>query len=148
MDWVRDHGWQTWLIVSLLLAGAEMTTLDLSLLMLAVGAGAGCVVAAVGFNVVFQVMVAAVVAVALLGLVRPNMVKRLHAGPTLQNGPGALVGKSGLVLERVTAETGRVKLMGEVWSARTLEESATIEPGEKVGVAQIDGATAVVYPVH
>jgi membrane protein implicated in regulation of membrane protease activity len=148
MDWVRDHGWQTWLIVSLLLAGAEMTTLDLSLLMLAVGAGAGCVVAAVGFNVVFQVLVAAVVAVALLGLVRPNMVKRLHAGPTLQNGPGALVGKSGLVLERVTAETGRVKLMGEVWSARTLEESATIEPGEKVGVAQIDGATAVVYPVH
>jgi membrane protein implicated in regulation of membrane protease activity len=148
MDWVRDHGWQTWLIVSLLLAGAEMTTLDLSLLMLAVGAGAGCVVAAVGFNVVFQVIVAAVVAVALLGLVRPNMVKRLHAGPTLQNGPGALVGKSGLVLERVTAETGRVKLMGEVWSARTLEESATIEPGEKVGVAQIDGATAVVYPVH
>jgi membrane protein implicated in regulation of membrane protease activity len=148
MDWVRDHGWQTWLIVSLLLAGAEMTTLDLSLLMLAVGAGAGCVVAAVGFNVVFQVVVAAVVAVALLGLVRPNMVKRLHAGPTLQNGPGALVGKSGLVLERVTAETGRVKLMGEVWSARTLEESATIEPGEKVGVAQIDGATAVVYPVH
>jgi membrane protein implicated in regulation of membrane protease activity len=148
MDWVRDHGWQTWLIVSLLLAGAEMTTLDLSLLMLAVGAGAGCVVAAVGFNVVFQVVVAAIVAVALLGLVRPNMVKRLHAGPTLQNGPGALVGKSGLVLERVTAETGRVKLMGEVWSARTLEESATIEPGEKVGVAQIDGATAVVYPVH
>jgi membrane protein implicated in regulation of membrane protease activity len=148
MDWVRDHGWQTWLVVSLLLAGAEMTTLDLSLLMLAVGAGAGCVVAAVGFNVVFQVVVAAVVAVALLGLVRPNMVKRLHAGPTLQNGPGALVGKSGLVLERVTAETGRVKLMGEVWSARTLEESATIEPGEKVGVAQIDGATAVVYPVH
>ena len=148
MDWVRDHGWQTWLIVSLLLAGAEMTTLDLSLLMLAVGAGAGCVVAALGFNVVFQVMVAAVVAVALLGLVRPNMVKRLHAGPTLQTGPGALVGKSGLVLERVTADTGRVKLKGEIWSARTLEESATIEPGEKVAVAQIDGATAVVYPVH
>ena len=42
MDWIRDHGWQTWLIASLLLAGAEMTRLDLSLLMMAVGAAAGC----------------------------------------------------------------------------------------------------------
>ncbi len=147
MDWIRDHGWQTWLIASLLLAGAEMTTLDLSLLMMAVGAGAGCVVAALGLNVVLQVLVAVVVAVALLAFVRPNIVRRLHAGPTLQNGPGGLVGKSGLVLERVTAHTGRVKLKGEVWSARSLEESATIEPGAKVAVAQIDGATAVVYPV-
>jgi membrane protein implicated in regulation of membrane protease activity len=147
VDWIRDHGWQTWLIASLLLAGAEMTTLDLSLLMMAVGAGAGCVMAALGLNVVFQVLVAVVVAVALLAFVRPNMVRRLHAGPTLQNGPGGLVGKSGLVLERVTAHTGRVKLKGEVWSARSLEESATIEPGAKVAVAQIDGATAVVYPV-
>ena len=58
VDWIRDHGWQTWLIASLLLAGAEMTTLDLSLLMMAVGAGAGCVPAALGLNVVFQVLVA------------------------------------------------------------------------------------------
>lgn len=147
MDWVREHGWQTWLIASLLLAGAEMATLDLSLLMLAAGAGAGCVIAALGFNVVIQALVAAVVAVALLAFVRPNMVKRLHAGPTLQNGPGALVGKSGLVLEEVTAHSGRIKLKGEVWSARSLEDSATIEPGARVAVAQIDGATAVVYPV-
>jgi membrane protein implicated in regulation of membrane protease activity len=147
MDWVREHGWQTWLIASLLLAGAEMATLDFSLLMLAVGAGAGCVMAALGLNAVVQVLVAVVVAVALLAFVRPNIVRRLHGAPTLQNGPGALIGKNGLVLERVTAHTGRVKLKGEVWSARTLEESATIEPGAKVAVAQIDGATAVVYPV-
>jgi membrane protein implicated in regulation of membrane protease activity len=147
MDWVRDHGWQTWLIASLLLAGAEMATLDLSLLMMAVGAGAGAVAAALGLNVVFQVLVAVVVAVALLAFVRPNIVRRLHGAPTLQNGPGGLIGKSGLVLERVTAHNGRVKLSGEVWSARSLEESATIEPGAKVAVAQIDGATAVVYPV-
>lgn len=147
MDWIREHGWQTWLIASLLLAGFEMATLDFSLLMMAVGAGAGCVMAALGLNVVVQVLVAVVVAIALLAFVRPSIVRRLHAGPTLQNGPGGLVGKSGLVLERVTAHTGRVKLKGEVWSARTLEESATIEPGAKVAVAQIDGATAVVYPI-
>jgi len=49
------------------------------------------------------------------------------------------------VLERVTAHAGRVKLSGEVWSARSVEEAAVIEPGHKIGVAEIDGATAVVY---
>ena len=145
MDWVRLHEWQTWLIVALLLAGAELATLDLTLLMLAVGAGAGSLMAALGFNIVVQVLVAVVVAMALLAFVRPSIVRRVHAGPTLQNTPAALVGKSGLVLERVTSHTGRVKLLGEVWSARALDHSAVIEPGHQVGVAEIDGATAVVY---
>ena len=147
MDWVRDHAWQSWLIAALLLAGAEMATLDLSLLMMAVGALAACAMAALGFGIVVQVLAAVVVAVAMLAFVRPNLVRRLHAAPTLRNGPEALIGRSGLVLERVTAHTGRVKLSGEVWSARSLQESAIIEPGAKVAVAEIDGATAVVYPV-
>jgi membrane protein implicated in regulation of membrane protease activity len=147
VDWIRDHAWQTWLIAALLLAAAEMATLDLTLLMMAIGAGAGCLMAALGFGIVVQVLVAVAVAVALLAFVRPSIVRRLHAGPTLESGPGGLVGKSGLVLERVTAFDGRVKLSGEVWSARALEESQVIEPGSKVGVAQIDGATAVVYPI-
>ena len=33
---------------------------------------------------------------------------------------------------------------GEIWSARTLDEGARYEPGEKVSVFEIDGATAVV----
>lgn len=147
MDWIRDHDWQSWLIVALLLAAAEMATLDLTLLMMAVGAGAGCILCALGFNIWIQVLGAAVVAVALLAFVRPSIVRRMHAGPTLENGPKALVGKSGLVLERVTAHNGRVKLNGETWSARALEESQIIEPGSKIGVAEIDGATAVVYPI-
>ena len=147
MDWLRDHGWETWLIVALLLAGAELATLDFTLLMLAVGAGAGCLMAAIGFGLWLQVIVAAVVAVAMLAFVRPSIVKRLHAGPTVQNGPQALVGQSGLVLERVTGVDGRVRLRGEVWSARAVDDSVDIEPGAKVGVAEIDGATAVVYPL-
>jgi membrane protein implicated in regulation of membrane protease activity len=47
----------------------------------------------------------------------------------------------------VTAHAGRVKLSGEIWSARTFDENVIVEPGQKVGVAEIDGATAVVYPI-
>jgi membrane protein implicated in regulation of membrane protease activity len=147
MDWIRDHAWQTWLIAALLLAAAEMATLDFTLLMMAVGAGVGCILAALGLHVSIQVLGAVITAVALLAFVRPRFVRRLHRGPTVQSGTAGLVGKSGLVLERVTAHTGRIKLSGEVWSARTVEESQVLEPGTKVSVAQIDGATAVVYPI-
>lgn len=147
MDWVRDHEWETWLIVGLLMAGAELATLDLTLLMLAVGALAGCALAALGIGVVVQVLVAVTVAIGLLGFVRPNIVRRMHAGPTLETGPKQLLGKTGMVLEQVTAHNGRVKLLGETWSARSIDEFTTIEPGHTVGVAEIDGATAVVYPL-
>ena len=103
MDWIQEHAWQTWLIAALLLAAAEMATLDLTLLMMAIGAGAGCLMAALGFGIVAQVLVAVAVAVALLAFVRPTIVRRLHAAPTLESGSSGLVGKSGLVLERVTA---------------------------------------------
>jgi membrane protein implicated in regulation of membrane protease activity len=147
MDWLGDHSWEAWLVVALVLAATEMATLDFTLLMMAVGAGAGCLVAALGFDVWVQVIVAAVVAVAMLSFVRPNIVRRVHAGPTIHTGPQALVGQSGLVLERVTPLTGRVRLRGEVWSARSVDESVSIEPGATIGVAEIDGATAVVYPL-
>lgn len=148
MDWLSDHAWEAWLVVGLVLAGAELTTLDLTLLMMAIGAGAGCVVAAFGLTVYIQVIVAVVVAIAMLAFVRPNVVRRLHSGPTVTSGTQALIGQSGLVIEQVTADGGRVKLRGEVWSARAVEDSMRIEPGHRVEVAQIDGATAVVYPIQ
>jgi membrane protein implicated in regulation of membrane protease activity len=147
MDWLQEHSWQAWLVASLLLAGAEVATLDLTLLMMAVGALAGSGAAAAGLNVYVQVLVAAIVAVSLLAFVRPSVARRLHAGPTVRTGPAALIGGTGLVLERVTEHAGRIKLGGEVWSARSLDESVDIEPGSKVSVAEIDGATAVVFPV-
>jgi membrane protein implicated in regulation of membrane protease activity len=114
--------------------------------MLAVGAIAASVIAAVGLDVYVQVIAAAAVAVGLLAFVRPDMVKRLHAGPTLRTGPAALIGRDALVVERITDDSGRVKLNGEVWTARSLDDDVAIEPGARVSVAKIEGATAVVFP--
>ena len=86
--------------------------------------------------------------VAMLALVRPSLVKRLHSGPELQLGHGKLVGKQGVVTETVTAQApGRVRLAGEIWSAQPYDESLTIEPGETVEVFEIRGATAYVHPL-
>src|SRR3954471_20909197 len=98
MGWLADHDWEAWLIAALLLAAAEMATLDFTLLMMAAGAAVGCILAALGFHVSIQVLGAVIAAVALLAFVRPRFVRRLHRGPTVQSGTAGLVGKSGLVL--------------------------------------------------
>ena len=55
-----------------------------------------------------------------------------------------LEGKSALVLDRVARHEGQVKLDGQVWTARPLNENDVYQPGDHVTVVQIDGATAVV----
>ncbi len=148
MDWLRDNMWEAWLGLAILLGVAEMFSLDLVLIMLAVGAMAGVFTAAIGAPFVLQVLVAAAASVAALAVVRPGLVKKFHAGPELRLGHGKLVGHQGVVTERVTSfEHGRIKLDGEIWSAAPYDESLVIESGETVEVLQIRGATAYVHPV-
>jgi membrane protein implicated in regulation of membrane protease activity len=49
------------------------------------------------------------------------------------------------VLGRVSHHDGQVKLDGETWTARPLNEDDVYEPGDQVTVMHIDGATAVVW---
>ena len=148
MDWFRDHAWETWLALSILLGVAELASMDLILLMLAGGALIGMVAAVVGLGVPIQVVLASAAALAALALVRPTIVRRLHSGPDLALGHGKLVGKQALVTERITAMApGRIKLAGEIWTAEPYDETVTIEPGRMVDVLQIRGATAIVHPL-
>jgi membrane protein implicated in regulation of membrane protease activity len=148
MEWLRDHAFETWLGLTILLGVAEMFSLDFVLLMLAGGAAVGMVAALLGAPFVAQVLLASAAALAALVVVRPNVVKRLHQGPDLTLGHNKLVGQQGLVTERITAiNPGRIKLAGEIWSAQPYDDSIVIEPGETVDVLQIRGATALVHPV-
>lgn len=148
MDWLRDHMWETWLGLAMLLAVLEMFSMDFILLMLAAGALVGMGLAAFDAPIVVQVLGASGASLAMLALVRPNIVKRFHQGPDLQLGHTKLVGKQALVTERITGhETGRIKLAGETWSAKPYDETLIIEPGETVDVLEIRGATAYVHPL-
>lgn len=146
MDWFQD--WQGWLGVAIVLAGLEMLSLDLILIMLAAGAVAGMVMAIIGLPFAVQALVAAGTALAMLAFVRPSMARRMHGGPDLEIGHGKLVGTQGTVTERVTGlEPGRVRLSGEIWSALPYDETLVIEPDTPVEVLEIRGATAYVHPV-
>lgn len=135
-----------WLIAALVLAGAEALTGDMFLLML----GGGALVAAggswlFGFPVWVDGLVFLVVSVLLLVLVRPALRRRMLSGAPAETGIEALEGKHALVLDRVCDTEGQVKLDGEIWTARPLNERDIYQPGEQVTVIRIDGATAVVW---
>jgi membrane protein implicated in regulation of membrane protease activity len=148
MDWIGDHVAGVFLALAIALGIAELFSLDLILLMLALGALVGMVAALLGAGFAGAAIAAAVASVACLAVVRPPLVKRLHAGPELSLGHGKLVGQQGVVTERITGlEAGRVKLAGEIWSARPYDETLVIDPGSTVEVLEIRGATAYVHPV-
>ncbi|MFD7615217.1 NfeD family protein [Streptomyces sp. NPDC059828] len=136
--------WVWWLIAAVGLGIPLVLTAMPEFGMLSAGAVAGAVTAALGFGVVAQVIVFAAVSVALIAVVRPIAVRHGSQRPQLASGIDALRGRQAVVLERVDGDGGRIKLAGEVWSARSLDTERAFEPGEQVDVVEIDGATAVV----
>ncbi|MFE5286107.1 NfeD family protein [Nocardia sp. NPDC056611] len=134
-----------WLVAGILLAAAEMLTGTLVLIMLGVAAliTAG-VNALTGAPVLADAVVFGVTSIALLVLVRPFLLRRYATPPPHQTGVDALPGRTAKVLETVDEHGGRVKLGGEVWSARPYDASETYPIGSTVYVMRIDGAHAVV----
>ena len=148
-DWLREHMWESWLALAVVLGALELVSLDLFLAMLAGGAVIGAVTALLGGPIALQIVLALITAVGLLGVIRPNVVRRLHTGPDLKIGAEALIGKRATVLRELAHGTpGRVKIGGEEWTAEPYDEDDRIETGELVDVVQIKGATAYVLRVH
>jgi membrane protein implicated in regulation of membrane protease activity len=137
--------WHVWLGLAVVLGLLELLSLDLVLLMFAAGALVGAAVGLVGLPVWAQVLAAVAASVAALGLVRPSVVKRLREGPTLQVGHESLIGTQAVVVEEVSWKGGLVRVNGELWSARPYEEGLVIEPGRRVDIFSITGATALVH---
>ncbi|MER5886293.1 NfeD family protein [Streptomyces sp. NPDC001941] len=136
--------WVWWLIAAVGLGIPLVLTAMPEFGMFAAGAVAGAVTAALGFGIVAQVIVFVVVSVALIAVVRPIAARHAKGRPGFATGVDALKGRQALVLERVDGRGGRIKLAGEVWSARSLDADQAFEPGQEVDVVEIDGATAVV----
>ncbi|MFF5173853.1 NfeD family protein [Micromonospora sp. NPDC000089] len=137
-----------WLVVGVVLAVAEIFTTTLFLIMFAAGAFAAAGAAALGAPVALQAVVFAVVSALSVALARPT-IKR-HALGSSQTGEQpfgveALEGSTALVLERVDAEHGLIKLDGELWSARPYDATQAFDPGARVQVIKVRGATALVW---
>ena len=138
--------WVIWAIVAVGFAVGEILTPGLFWLgPIALAGVLAAVAAAVGLGTGVELVVFILASIASLGVLRPIARAHLRIPHALRTGTAALVGAHGLVLDRTDAHGGRVKIGGEVWSARTFDETQVIEPGTQVEIVKIEGATALVY---
>jgi membrane protein implicated in regulation of membrane protease activity len=138
--------WIAWLLAAAALGVAEFFTLTLAFGLLAAAAVVAAVVAGLGAPLLVQVLAFAITAAAGLLVVRPIATRHMTHPPVVREGSDALIGKKAVVMEEITAARGLIKLSGEEWSARPLDEYQVIPVGALVDVMAIEGATAIVYP--
>jgi membrane protein implicated in regulation of membrane protease activity len=136
--------WVWWTVAAGVLAVGEMLTLGFFLGPIAIAAVTSAIVALAGGGVALQWIVFIAMSGASVLVLRPIARRHLRTPSQLRTGTAALIGCPAIVLERVDDRGGQVKIGGEIWSARSFDEDEAFEPGARVEVLKIDGATALV----
>ncbi|MDQ6729735.1 MAG: NfeD family protein [Actinomycetota bacterium] len=137
-------GWIVWVVLAGAFGVGEILTNGFFLapfaLAAVVAAGAEAAIGGAAAVIAFVV-----ISLLTLVLVRPVVRHHLRTPPLIRTGAAALVGRRATVLERIANDegVGCVRIDGEVWTARSLDDEV-IEPGTVVDVVQIKGATALV----
>jgi len=138
--------WVLWLIAAVVFAVAEVVNLSFFLFPFAIGAAGAALVSLAGGGTPIAVLLFALLTAVSFGVVRPIARRHLKTPPQIRTGTAALVGRKAIVLERIANDEGIgcVRLDGEVWTARSYDDDAVYEPGTRVHVMEIRGATALV----
>jgi membrane protein implicated in regulation of membrane protease activity len=138
--------WLIWAIAAVLLSVGEILTPGMFFLgPVALAAVAAAVVALLGLGFAFQLLAFIIGSIATVAFLRPIAKRHLHMPAAIRTGTAALEGTKAVVLQRVDVNGGRVRIGGEEWSARAYMEDQVLEPGTRVEVVKIEGATALVY---
>jgi membrane protein implicated in regulation of membrane protease activity len=137
--------WVIWVILAAVLAAGEVAASFTFILgPVALAALAAALVASLGGPIAAQLAVFIVASIGTLALIRPIARRHMRTPASIRTGTAALIGTRALVLDRVDADSGQVKIGGEVWTARPYDEDDVYEAGARVEVVKIQGATALV----
>ena len=138
--------WLIWLIAAVVFAVGEIATLGFFLAPFAGGALVAAVASAAGAGDIVSWALFLVISVILLAALRPLARSHRRQPALMRTGTAALVGRKATVLEQINngENSGCIRLEGETWTARAYDEDAVFEPGVRVHVIEIRGATALV----
>jgi membrane protein implicated in regulation of membrane protease activity len=145
---VSDIAWAAWLLVALVLFGAEALTLQFVLLYF----GLGAVVAAVASHFVGPVaqgIVFAASAVVLMVLTRRPVLAFAGRQRDVSTNVDTVTGRTATVMIAIDnhANTGQVRVGSEYWTARTpSDDNPPIPVGTIVRIESVAGVTARVVP--
>ena len=138
-----------WIVVALVLFGAELLTLSFVALYPAIGSLAAAVAALLGGDIGIQVLTFALVTVLLLLLTRRPLLRLLRRTPSVPSNASNVIGRRAVVVIAIDAgpgQRGQVRVGTEHWSAKSDDERPIAE-GTTVEVVRIDGVALVVRPV-
>jgi membrane protein implicated in regulation of membrane protease activity len=136
--------WVIWMVAAGVLAVGEMFSLSFFLGPIALAAVLAGAAALAGAGLAIQIVIFTIGSAASLLVLRPVAQRHLRTPAQIRTGTAALIGEHAVVVDRVDGHGGTVKLKGEVWSARSFDEDEVLEPGARVHVLKIEGATALV----
>ena len=135
-----------WLVLGVVLIVSEIISLTLVLGMLGVGALVAAALAFAGLGPLLQLLGFAAASTGLLLFVRPPVKAALDRGGTTdRTDVRMLQGASAVVVQRVTDDSGQVRLNGELWRARPYAGTGPVDVGKPVSVAAVEGATLLIY---
>lgn len=136
-----------WMAVIILCVAIEAFTLDLSAIWFAVGGVAALIAASLSLDVSSQLIIFVLFSAVLLATVRPFCRKFLKTRNEPTNAD-RIIGETAVVTEQIDNlhDTGAVKIMGTVWTARS-EDDSVIAQGQTVKVVAIRGVKAVVQKI-
>ncbi|WP_370644425.1 NfeD family protein [Actinoplanes sp. L3-i22] len=147
-DTIEDVEAVLWIVLAIALVIGEAFTATILIIFFAAGAGAAALAAALGANLLVQVIVFALVSGLSVAAIRPVVMR--HARSALESGDTpfgieAMEGQHGTVLEDVDADHGQIKIDGEIWQARSFDGRESFPAGQRVRVVKVRGATALVW---
>ena len=138
--------WILWLVAACVLGVGEMHQGGFYLAPFAAGAALAAGVSLLGVGVLLATIVFLLSSGIVFATLRPVAQRHRRLPPAIRTGAAALIGRKAIVLERIANDegVGCVKIDGEVWTARSFDEDQVFDPGERVEVVEIRGATALV----
>jgi membrane protein implicated in regulation of membrane protease activity len=133
-----------WLLLAAIFVVIEIISLGLTTIWFAGGAFIAALAALAGGNLVVQIILFAVVSIVLLVVTRPVAKKYLDS-KTEKTNAEALIGQKAMVLDEVNnlMQTGRAKINGMEWTARSKEDAVIIPAGEQAEIVEIQGVKLI-----
>ena len=139
--------WCFWLIVAGIFFIIEIATVGFLVFWLGIGALFAMVTSFITDSIVVQTVVFVITSCILIPLTKP-LADKFTGKKSVATNSYSLINKHGIVIADINPieGIGQVKVNGEIWSAKTENESI-ISEGTEVEVIKIDGVKLIVTPV-
>jgi membrane protein implicated in regulation of membrane protease activity len=145
---MEQYAWILWIVLGVILIIAETFTLGFVLFWFGIGALAAALTAFLGFGVISQFLVFAIVSIALTALSRTIFAKYYSHGDEekFKTGIDSLPGQIGTVTlaSKGALREAAVKVYGSTWTAFPEAGEEPLAEGEKVEVIRVQGSSIYV----